>query len=285
MDELQIKVGQFKVPFSQEELISTKFLEFVENVSVNELVPRRNPGVTVHGELFGGALRYATGLFNGLGKLAPNTSDVPEAFVRLRFAPFRDTFPGAGFQFGGAFSRGEHEGGQSVEGRTASKSVTFFESVPVNGRVERMNTEFAWRYRNWSLRGEFDRITQARRGLGPGGETLPSVVGEGYFFQGTYLLTGEEKGEREIIPRSPFLTGGKGLGAWELAFRYENLRLDDFVNTNRSEAYTFGVNWWLTRFVRFQSNFVLERFGDPSRSTRPGEKSSFSYLSRMQVYF
>ncbi len=61
--------------------------------------------------------------------------------------------------------------------------------------------------------------------------------------------------------------------------------MDDAVNGNRAEAFTFGVNWWLTKFVRYQSNFILERFTDPARSPSPGDRNSFSYLSRVQVIF
>ena len=65
--------------------------------------------------------------------------------------------------------------------------------------------------------------------------------------------------------------------------------MDDAINGNRADAFTFGgtleVNWWLTKFVRYQSNFILERFKDPFRTPSPGDRDSFSYLSRVQVIF
>ena len=101
----------------------------------------------------------------------------------------------------------------------------------------------------------------------------------------TYLLTGEEKPLNAITPKASFLGRGGGWGAWELAFRYENLQMDDAQNGNRGRAFTFGVNWWLTKFVRYQSNFIFERIKDPLRAPTTGDSDAFSYLSRIQVIF
>jgi phosphate-selective porin len=240
-----------------------------------------------HGKLAAGAVEYYAGAFNARRELEPNTASTPEGYVRLRFSPFKSYGPEAlkNFSFGGAFADGRHRGDSSFVGRTASRSVTFFRAVPVSGEIVRANAEFWWRYKKFSLRGEYDQTHQSREGLGADGTNLPGVIGKGLVLQTTYLLTGEEKTETGITPKTSFLGGERGLGAWELAFRYENLQMHDSTNPNRGEAFTFGVNWWLTKFVRYQSNFALERFKDPSRAATPGDTSHFAYLSRMQVIF
>ncbi|MFQ5790602.1 MAG: porin [Acidobacteriota bacterium] len=282
----QVQAGQFKAPFSQEELQTSKYMALVERSSLNAIAPKRSPGFMVHGELFGGAVTYAAGAFNGKGILAANTGSTPELNLRLRLSPFKDNGLLNDFSFGGAYATGQQEDGRSVIGRTASRSVTFFPRVPVNGRTERANAEFAWFYSNASLKGEYDRSVEAREGLGPAGGDLPSVVAEGFLLQGTYLFTGEKKTGSAVTPRSLFLESpGATGGAWELAIRYEHFRLDDGSDSNRVEALTLGVNWWLTQFVRFQSNLILERFDDPLRTPRPRETSAWSYLSRLQVIF
>ena len=207
--------------------------------------------------------------------------------MRLRFTPFLTAGPDAlkNFSFGGAFADGRHGTELSFAGLTASRSAIFFRSVLVNGEVVRANAEFWWRYKSFSLRGEYDQTNQAREGLAGDGINLPGVIGKGVVFQATYLLTGEQKTDAGITPKKNFLGGERGAGAWELALRYENLQMHDSVNPNRAEAYTFGVNWWLTKFVRYQSNFAFERFKDPARTPTPGENGHFAYLSRMQVIF
>ena len=283
----QFQFGQSKAPFSQEALQSSKYLDFVERSSVNGLTPGRTPGVMLHGELAGARVEYYAGAFNGRGILGANTASTPEGYLRLRFTPFKTAGPDLlkNFSLGGAFANGRHNGVNSFRGRTASRSVTFFRRVPVNGEIVRANAEFWWRYKNWSLRGEYDQTHQYRESLGVGGSNLPGVIGKGYVLQTTYLLTGETKTTGGITPASTFLATDGGLGAWELAFRYENLQMSDAVNSNRGEAFTFGVNWWLTKFVRYQSNFVLERLKDPLRTPTPGDTDSFAYLSRVQVIF
>ena len=282
----QVQFGQFKAPFSQEELQSSNYIDFVERSSVNNLAPGRSPGLMLHGDLGGGTFQYYAGAFNGLGELTSNTSSTPERYLRLRFTPFRSQGPAIlkNFSFGGVFAEGRHTGG-SFRGRTASRSVSFFRRVPVNGKIVRSNAEFWWRFKNFSLRGEYDQTHQHRQNLGAGGTNLPGVIGKGYSVQATYLLTGEKKTARGITPKSALLGSPGGPGAWELAFRYENLQMDDAINGNRAEAFTFGVNWWLTKFVRYQSNFILERFRDPFRTPSPGDRDSFSYLHRVQVIF
>ena len=275
----QFQFGQFKAPFSQEELQSSKYIDFVERSSVNNLAPGRTPGLMLHGELLDGAIEYYAGAFNGRRELAANTSSTPEGYVRLRFTPLR------GFSFGGAFADGRHRADNSFLGCTASRSITFFSATPVNGEIVRANGEFWWKFRNFSLRGEYDQTHQSREGLGPGGSNLPGVIGKGLVVQTTYLLTGEEKGEGGVSPKKNFLDGKGGHGAWELAFRYENLQIDDSARANRAEAFTFGVNWWLTKFVRYQSNIVLERLKDPLRTPTPGDQDHLGYLSRIQVIF
>ncbi len=284
---VQVKFGQFKPPFSQEELRSSKYIDFVERSSVNNLALTYTPGVMVHGKLADGTVEYALAGVNGQGPLKSNTATTPETFLRLRFTPYKSGGPAVlrGFSFGGAVGHGRKNNGVSVRGRTASRSVTFFDPVPVNGKIVRANAEFRWLYKNFSLAGEYDQTNQFRQGLAAGGGDLPGVVGKGYLLQATYLLTGEKKGEGGIAPASAFLEEQRGRGAWELAFRYENLQVDDRVNPNRAEAFTFGVNWWLTKFVRYQSNFIFEQFKDPARTPDPGDTSHFSYLSRMQVIF
>lgn len=286
-ERFQVKFGHFKQPFSQEELQSSKYIDFVERSSVNKIVPGRSPGLMFHGQFVDGAVQYALGIFNGQGTLNTNSSSTPEVNARLRFSPFKKTDSELfkNFSFGGAVARGRQNGGNSFEGKTASGSLTFFSKVPVNGQRLRANGEFWWRYKNWSLRAEYDQTNQEREALGPAGTNLPGVVAKGYILQTTYLLTGETKTESGITPKAAFLADDGGVGAWELALRYENLQVHDRVNPNRAEAYTFGVNWWLTKFVRYQSNFILERFEDTSRAPTPGKRNHFAYLSRVQVIF
>lgn len=288
---VQFQFGQFKQPFSQEELTSSSRLDFVERSMVNNLAPSRSPGVQVHGKLAQGRFEYQLGAFNGKGLLAENTTRTPEGVVRLRFSPWKPThqFWLRGLALGGAFADGRARGGLSVRGRTESQSVVFFPPEPVNGEIVRANGELTWLLGPAAIRAEYVQTNQARDGLGPAGTNLPGVVAKGYMIQGTYLLTGESKPEAALVkPKRAFLgRGGEaGAGAWELKFRYSNLQLSDSVRSNRAETFSTGINWYLSPYVRYILDLNVERFKDPLRSPTPLDRGAFfTLLTRMQFYF
>jgi hypothetical protein len=144
---LHLQFGQFKEPFSQEELSGNANLDFVERSMINALAPSRSPGVMVFGTIHHGTLEYQAGAFNGKGLLALNNNNTPEEAVRLRFQPFRNK-EGSLFKnlaVGGAFAAGRNQNGTSIQGFTESHSFTFFTSEPVNGAVRRANGELSWR--------------------------------------------------------------------------------------------------------------------------------------------
>src|SRR3989454_10471483 len=65
--ELQLQVGKFKSPVGLEQLQADVNLTFNERALPTDLVPNRDIGAQLHGDLFDGAVSYAAGLFNGLG--------------------------------------------------------------------------------------------------------------------------------------------------------------------------------------------------------------------------
>jgi phosphate-selective porin OprO/OprP len=64
-EQAQFKFGQFKQPFSMEELASSRFTNFTERSMVTQLVPAVDRGAQVHGNFKGAT--YALGYFNGVG--------------------------------------------------------------------------------------------------------------------------------------------------------------------------------------------------------------------------
>jgi phosphate-selective porin len=63
--ELQLQIGKMKPPVGLEALQPEEFTLFNERSLATDLVPYRDIGVELHGNIFGGAIVYAAGLFNG----------------------------------------------------------------------------------------------------------------------------------------------------------------------------------------------------------------------------
>ena len=56
----------------------------------------------------------------------------------------------------------------------------------------------------------------------------------------------------------------------------------DVIVPVADRAFTFGVNWYVNRYVKIQANVVRESFSDPERSPRPGDPVIVSTLLRFQ---
>jgi phosphate-selective porin OprO/OprP len=292
IDEFQLRFGQFRVPISQEEIRRDQLQDFVERSMVNNLVPSRSPGLMASGVFKKGAFEYQIGAFNGKGLLANNNNGTPETALRLRFAPWKNgkEFISKGFIFGGALTQGRSLGGTSVRGQTESRSFSFFVPDAINGKYVRANGEMTWMLGPAAIRAEYDQTNQRRDNLGVAGRNLPGVVAKGYTAQFTYLLTGEEKPEAgAVTPKNDLFGDGNGrhgYGAWELKLRYANLQIaDGTAKSNRADSFYFGPNWYMNRFIRYVLDLGFERFKDPARSPKPGEKNFFVVLSRIQVAF
>ena len=292
IEEFQLRFGQFKEPFGQENLHSALALDFVERSLLSNLVPDRSPGIMLSGSLDNGVFEYSVGIFNGKGILEPNNNGTPESVVRLRVAPWKngDASWSKGLIFGGAYAQGREIDGFSVRGQTESRSFSFFDSISVNGKVSRANAEAAWLCGPASIRAEYVQTNQERERLGLAGTDLPGVVAKGYLTQLTYLLTGEAKPDgKPVTPRRDLFSsenGKPGLGAWELKLRYSNLQISDSTpNSNRAGSLYFGANWYLNSFVKYQLDFGFERFKDPLRTPNPGDRNFFAMLSRVQLTF
>ncbi|HKP11211.1 MAG TPA: porin, partial [Blastocatellia bacterium] len=284
--------GQFKEPFSQEELRSDIYQDFVERSLVNNLAPSRSPGLMASGLINKGVFEYQVGTFNGKGLLALNNNNTPESVVRLRFAPWKnhDGFWDKGFAVGGAYAQGRGFGGTSVRGLTESRSFTYFTPDTVNGKVTRANGELTWTLGPATIRAEYDQTNQARDNLGALGANLPGVVAKGYMAQATYLLTGEPKPDAGPVVPKHNLFGDEasktGWGAWELKFRFSDLQISDgTAKSNRAQTIYFGPNWYLNRYVKYLLDLGFERFNDPLRSPNPRDRNYFVVLSRVQIAF
>ncbi|PYX76157.1 MAG: hypothetical protein DMG72_05675, partial [Acidobacteria bacterium] len=296
----QFQAGQYKEPYSQEELIGASNLDFVERSLAALLYPAaatayRSPGATVHGDISGGGVQYWVSAFNGKGILAPNTTNEPEVIGRLRFYPWKKKKDHVlqGLAFGGAIAHGRSRGlsGENSFGAAMPDvAYTFFPSFRINGPIERYNGEATWVHGPWAVRAEYDQLNQFRRGVGSeqanalGFSDLPGIIAKAGYGSVTYLLTGETRPENGTPKvKQPFLGpeaagGGHGWGAWELGFRYSKIQAKEpgmnqpnpftpgFVPTfdDHTDQFTFGINWYLNYLVKYQVNFSVDRLKDPS---------------------
>ncbi|MBI2833798.1 MAG: hypothetical protein HYX76_05160 [Acidobacteria bacterium] len=286
LKSFELEAGRFKVPFGYDALTGETNLDFVRrSLAARVLSPSRDVGLMVHGRPVGRHVNYQIGYFTRDGDNArtTHTKGGRDAFAaRLIVRPFASGSDGplAGLQLGMATLQSHLDNQLGVRGRTVFGDGVFFDRVYVNGRRQRIGFEAAWSTGPVSVSGEYISASDQRKAMGFTGDDLPPVRARAWYVAGTWALTGERKDGR-LEPRHPLLQSG--WGAIELAARIERLEFDSIIYPgvafgfpnasgllrNADRVTTLGVNWYLNRYVKVQSNVVIESIADPQRSPAP----------------
>ena len=305
----QLRGGQFKMPFSLDELTGPTDLDFVyRSRAADLLAPGRSQGVALHGRLAGRRLGYEVGLFRRDGESA-RFGTIPGAgqteAARLTIRPFDRRARSSGrhqsdrarrrgtigdLELGVNATSGDvPEGRYSLRGRLAARH-TFFAPVYVNGRRLRIGGDLDWRPGPFGVRAELLRVEDQRIGQGLRGETLAPLRSDGWYVTGTWAVAGRRAMKRARA--SHLLAGFNGL---ELATRVEGLA---FGSVDRNEpalrnpraahlarideqAWTFGVNWTLNRWTKVQFNAIREQLHDAANGA-PGHDAVWTRVCRVQ---
>jgi phosphate-selective porin OprO/OprP len=295
--DFQIQGGKFKVPFSLEQLTSPMNLDFVYRSRIAaDLAPGRDIGAMVHGR--GRVLGYEAGVFQHDGensKFDFNEGADTTVAGRLTVRPFRiENSEVDSLDVGVAFTAGGvPEGLNTLRGRGTWGDDFFFDAY-VKGTRLRLGTEVNWEPRNFSVKSEYIRTRDERDGQGLLGENLPAVIGKGWYVSGTWVVTGEDK-SGGVEPRHPLFFGG--VGAIEVGARYERMQFgsdapgeDEERNPraanlleNGERLWTFGVNWYLNRWMRIQLNAIRETIDDIERSPVADQNTFWSSVARLQL--
>lgn len=303
---LKIRAGKFKAPFGFERLMSATELPFIERALPTALVPNRDVGAMVHGDLLNGNLSYAGGIFNGVpdgGSADSDAQDGKDAVARVFLQPYRTRRDSMwqGLGAGIAVSYGVQNGsptstilptyrtsGQqtlfSFLGQDATGSAAFSD-----GDHTRVSPQFHYYYRSYGVIGEYVYSSgNVRRGAG-----AAVLDNSAWQIAGSWVLTGETPSYRGVTPRSAFDPKNGKWGALEIVARYHELTIDpdtfplfaSAVSSARAvDGWTVGTNWILNTGVKFSANFEHLDFtgGAPGGSDRQVENA---LLSRIQIAF
>lgn len=301
LDALRVRGGRFKAPMALDELTSDSRQDFVHRSRMSDMLAMgRDEGGSILGRLFDRRLEYEVGIFRHDGSnagFADNQQAGATTAARVTSQPFRrkgaKTMLGE-TSFGVSYSTGWVPSGLNGLRAVSVGDVDFFTPVYVKGRRERLGADAVWLPGPFSVKAEWLRASDQRLNQGLGDDDLSDVIGQGGYVSATWLLTGEKKTDT-IEPRHDLVTGG-GVGAWELAVRFETLDFSSADRTgpafrnpraehilgNRYGAWTFGANWFLNRYGKVQFNAVRERFGDESRTPDPGRRVFWALVTRLQ---
>lgn len=310
--EFQVRVGRFREPVGLEQLQSDSWAFFAERSIVSQLVPNRDVGVQVGGDLLDKKLSYAVGVFDGVADAANNsnntdTNNDKDVAARVFATPFKDSKNALdGLSVGIAGTIGRQN---ATNGATGSLTSGY--------KTDGQQTWFAYRS-TATAQGETWRISpQASYYHGPFGAMAEYVVStvhaangtnhqdlnnRAWQLSGSYVLTGEDASYLGVVPKTHFSPKDGTWGAFEIVARVENARIDDsaFVggslslanpNTAAREAtgYSAGLNWYLSKTVRtsfdfFHTNLDLYPGAVPATNS-PIFKDENAFVTRLQLIF
>jgi phosphate-selective porin OprO/OprP len=300
-----LRVGKYKQPFGLEQLQSAGSLATIERGLPTELTPGRDLGVQLPGELASGTLNYAVGVFNGVvdgrDATASNPDNEFEAAARVFWEPFKNAANAwSGLGVGIATSVGDNFGpGNNVLPRYRTPGqVQFFgyrTEAAADGLHRRWSPQAYYYGGQFGLLGEYVTSEQELRLLaGANAGRVEHLENSAWQLSGSWVLTGEDASYRGVArPNHPFTTSAAGWGALELVTRYGELDVDDaafplFANpatsASRAQAWTVGLNWYLTQNLKLVANYSQTTFegGAAAGADREDEKAFFT---RAQLSF
>ncbi len=320
LPEFQVQAGKFKAPVGLEQLQTDVNLSFNERSLVTDLVPNRDLGFELHGDIAGGVLSYAAGIFNGVGD-ARNSSNIGfqddrEFDGRLFIQPFKQTslkpLQNLGFGVGGSWGDSSITNTLDLPASTggSSTSAGFFTDgqqqffAYTNGVVAahthwRLSPQAYYYYGPLSLMGEYAISDQGVRN----GAHSADLRNTAWEISGGWVLTGEDATFNGVTPKHPFDPRIGQWGALQVVGRYAELDVDNaafpfFANpaasASEARSWAVGLNWYLNKNIRFNTSFSHTSFGGGGSATGsaasapPGSVSSHPenvLFTRIQLGF
>jgi phosphate-selective porin OprO/OprP len=267
----QIRAGKFKPFVGLERLQSANDIKFIERSYVsNNILPNRDLGFSVQGDVLNKKLNYAVGIYNGItdGSESSTAQDIntgKDYTARLFATPFDgDGSALAGLGFGLAATTGNTNGNALPTYKTPGQANNFFSyasNVTSNGQRTRLSPQANYYNGPFGLLTEYAYSKQDAIKTGASAITLKN---DAWHVTGSWLLTGETASFKGVKPFSPFKSGGDGgWGALEVVARYEANHIDNSIPVAYrgssyaldAKSWALGLNWYLNEDAKFALNY------------------------------
>jgi len=269
-----LQLGKFKGPFGLERLQSATALTFAERALPTNLVPNRDLGVMLHGILGEGLFQYQLAFMNGVvdGSSADvDNGNAKDVMARVFAQPFQNRSEAwlAGLGVGFAFDYGAQDTpGPLPTYKTAGQSNFFAYAAGVQSAENRVRFSPQLTY-YWGPFGLLGEYVKSQTGVVLTGRNK-EFENQAWQVAASYVLTGESASYRGVLPSASFSLEKGTWGAFEVAARYNELRVDPdvfatgFANpltqAQRARAWGVGGNWYLNRWIKLMLDYERTYF-------------------------
>jgi phosphate-selective porin OprO/OprP len=290
----RVRLGKTKTPFGLERLMSASNLLFFERAYPNSIVPNRDVGVHVLGDLAGGVIGYQAAVLNGVpdgGSGDTDNNDSKDVAGRIVLRPFNGSAgPLKGFGVALAGTTGTQQGTLALPSiRTTLLMQPFlsYTGASADGRRTRYSPQFFYYHKAFGGLGEYVHTHTAMTE----GDAHDGIAHDAWQLAGSFLLTGETATDGAVRPAANFDFGHGHLGALQVAARFHTLKVDEEAITlgfaipgssSKAEAWTVGLTWFWTPNLKYVVNFERTVFDGDPEGPRPAENA---LVFRSQINF
>jgi len=249
-EKAKFRIGQFKMPYSLEQLTSSNNIDFIERSFVDQFIPQKEVGIQVFGEPTKG-MTYAVALSNGT--TAANSSST-EADVRQSGKDLvgRVTFNASEamgdketVMHGGlAFSHGDSPIGTGLGGNraTEARGASFYTAPVISNLGQgsktiertRYGVEGAFASGPFKVQGQYSVLNNEFDLVGTSAGKYDADI-KSYYAEALWTITGEKWADRykagafgALKPKLEFDSDKFTGGAWEVGARYSKFDASEY---------------------------------------------------------
>jgi phosphate-selective porin OprO/OprP len=294
--KFRVRSGKDKTPVGLELLQGDAFVLFPERSLASSLVPNRDIGFQVQGDVLSNHLFYSAGVFNGIPDGSSSTTELDtnngkDLAGRIVVTPWRTTrtplrkLNGLGFALGG--STGHEIGALPVFKTSVQQTYFSYQGATADGTRRRVSPSVAYYYKSF---GGFSEYMRSSQWVTKGG-VRRYITNNAYEVTGSFVLTGEAASDRGVRPKNNFDPAAGQWGALQILGRYMALKVDRqafeagfaAVGASReAQAFTVAANWYPNPFIKFYATFERTIFDHNNAGARPPENA---ILFRTQLGF
>jgi phosphate-selective porin OprO and OprP len=245
----RISIGNFKQFSSLEELTSSNNTTFTERSLPNALVTSRRMGIGFQNW----SERYSIAV-SAYGNEANNLSQGKGYAGRFVYRP---TLAGDQLLHLGLALATEEVDKETMRLRARPESHQDSHRIVDSGNIQgiknfnKIGLEAAYVNGRFSAQSEFVRQNLQRR-------VGSNLSFDGYYAYASYFLTDDSRPYSTSDASFGTVSPTSEKGAWEIAARISNLDLNDGdITGGATDILTLGVNYYMTRNLRFTANYIM----------------------------
>jgi phosphate-selective porin OprO/OprP len=284
--KFRVRTGKDKTPVGYELLQGDALLMFPERALASSLVPNRDNGIQLQGDVLGNHLFYAAGVFNGIpdgtsSSAEPDTNDGKDLAGRFVWQPWRTTntplpvLNGLGFAVGG--STGKQSGALPTFRTSAYQTYfSYATGTTADGQRNRVSPSVFYYYKSL---GTFAEYMNSSQWVAKGADRR-EIGNHAWEATASWVLTGENASDRGVRPRNNFDPATGHWGALQMLGRYTELTVDreafdaGFAAAGASreaQSFTLAANWYPNPFIKIYGTFERTVFDHDADGPRKAE--------------